>query len=131
MSDRDLWGELELSSEKDSIFDFMREQADLLSSKTGYRLVAGIETSNIQTNPIEGFTLMTNFNIVCNYLDNYKYNLFTVFSSPVSDYPVLFEFNGTTHGYLSNNEEEFLYNLQQILSSEETKRVIKNLFSKS
>lgn len=68
-------------------------------------------------------------------LDNYTYVLFTVYSNPESNYPVLISVNGNNSDldkeYICNDETEFVESLSKILSSEQTTETISVLYSKS
>ena len=68
-------------------------------------------------------------------LDNYTYVLFTVYSNPECNYPVLISVNDNGSNdddkYECRNEPEFIKALTAILGSDKTTETISVLYSKS
>lgn len=80
------------------------------------------------------YNIATTFNIVSPVLDNYTYVLFTVYSNPESNYPVLIcVSNNGDHDNIKygKNEVEFIKALTLILGSDKTTETISTLYSKS
>jgi hypothetical protein len=137
---KDLWGfnKLSKSDIKSMPQGILKEQADLFEKKTDSKLLLRTSTRSLSIKADERYGLATNFEIVAPYLDGYSYTLFTMYSMPENDYPVAITLNSykpnevfIDFDYECKNEADFLNILGQILGSEETTRVVKNLYSKS
>lgn len=136
----DLWGfnKLSKSDIKSMPHGILKQQADLFERKTEAKLLIKTSTRSLTIKADKRFGLATNFEVVAPYLDGYSYTLFTMFSMPENDYPVALTINSlksekevNNFDYECKNETEFLSSLENILGSEETTRVVKNLYSKS
>ncbi|MGR3765260.1 hypothetical protein [Rossellomorea sp. NS-SX7] len=137
---RDLWGfnKLNKNDIKSMPQGILKEQADLFEKKTDGKLLLRTSTRNLTIKADERYGLATNFEIVAPYLDGYSYTLFTMYSMPETDYPIAITLNSTKFDdvfidfdYECSNEATFLNDLGKILGSEETTKVVKNLYSKS
>ncbi|MET3698386.1 hypothetical protein SAMN05877753_10926 [Bacillus oleivorans] len=137
---RDLWGfsKLNKSDLKSMPQGILKEQGDLFEKKTDGKLLLKTSTRSLTIKADERYGLATNFEIVAPYLDGYSYTLFTMYSMPETDYPVAITLNSTKvddvfidFDFECNNEAEFLNVLGTILGSEDTTKVVKNLYSKS
>jgi|ERR1017187_1630186 hypothetical protein len=113
----DLWGEIEATQIRTPA-SIMREQAALLGAKTKYLVEALVSTT------VSSDSFFHNFNLVVPSLDNYTYNLFTVYHG-VSIYPVSVWSSHTS----IETEEQFVEWLRATLSSPGTKRIVSNLLA--
>ncbi len=118
----------------------LREQADILSYKTGGIIYGKITNMNFHPRD-KGikYNLATVFEIVVPLLDNYVYTLLVIYSRPESDYPVAITVGSNTVDdaeefrpqYECRDREEFIQALKDILASEEVNRNISILYSKA
>ena len=101
----------------------LEEQAKYLKKNVNDILYAKITNIRLKDFIESDYKLATNFSIVSPTLDNYIYVLFTVYSNPESNYPVVIFLNGNKDyidiDHICNNEEEFIDKLSNILGSEE------------
>src|SRR5699024_11798523 len=68
-------------------------------------LYAKINNAKLNESKESKYKLATNFSIVSPILDNYTYVLFTVYSNPESNYPVLIEVNNNGDEANKRSEE--------------------------
>ena len=120
----DYWGVIESTASRTPVV-ILREQASLLSAKTGNLLEGRVTTT------VQGNRLNHSFRLVAPALDGYNYELFNVGHEVSAVYPVrLTVDDGKVHGYeFFEDEAEFTARLREKLSSPETKRVISTLLS--
>lgn len=120
---------------KNSPNAILEEQAKYF--ERGVDSVLYAKVSNVKLNEIEKtqYKLATTFSIVSPVLDNYTYVLFTVYSNPECNYPVLISVNDNGSNdddkYECSNEPEFIKALTAILGSDKTTETISVLYSKS
>lgn len=128
------------NSAKDLPNSILKEQAEILSKKTGEVIYGAV--TNMKFRPQDDtvkYSLATIFDIVVPNLDNYRYTLMILYSRPESDYPVAITVGSSLiedteefrPQYECNNREEFIEELKEILSSEEINRNIGVLYSKA
>jgi hypothetical protein len=121
---KDLWGDipevLELMPR-----DMMREQATYLEQKT-----KGLLTAEITIDSDKGsFEQTQTFYLVVPTM-HYQYELFSIFQKDVVKiYPVRFRLD--KHIVEVHNEAEFLSCLQDILSSDRTKKIVGSLLAQA
>ncbi|WP_099468204.1 hypothetical protein [Konateibacter massiliensis] len=120
--------------------NILREQADILSDKTGGIIYGKISNRKFKPKDTDiQYNLATEFNVVVPLLDNYSYNLLILYSKPESDYPIAItvgsnvvddaeDFNPQ---YECSNQKEFIESLKSILSSDEVNKNIEILYSKA
>ena len=116
----DFWGVIEKSVSRTPVA-ILREQASLLSAKTGNLLEGQVKTT------VRGAGLDHSFRLIAPALDGYNYELFTVSHEVSSVYP-LCDPNEYDVPYFEN-EVEFTAWLREKLSSPETKRVLSTLLA--
>lgn len=113
----------------------LEEQAKYFEKGVDDVLYAKINNAKLIELKESTYKLATSFSIVSPVLDNYTYVLFTVYSNPESNYPVLISLNDNEEGYNTEyecrDEKEFIETLSQILGSEKTTDIISVLYSKS
>lgn len=139
---RDLWG---FKNEKDlekTVVDLpetiLKEQIAKLGDKTNYVLYGKPEFLKIDYEDFE-YKMATIFYIVVPALDNYKKILLIMYSNPEEEYPVAITVEQElaredvffSPDYTCHNTEEFVTTIQKILSSEETMKIIRMLYSKA
>jgi hypothetical protein len=95
----------------------LREQAELLSKKTGRELVGRVLTSRYQRDFLHRFL------IVAPSLDDYSYELLWVRHS-AEMYPLSINSEALGGTVECANEEAFLTKLRTVLADDRTKRVI-------
>ncbi len=102
----------------------LREQAALLGQKTKNLVEAEVTTSTHHDG-----TIMLQFYLVVPAMDHYRYRLFSV-NHGAELYPLDIYF-GSGPGPFSKaaNEQDFISQLKNILSSEKTKRVVGSLLA--
>ena len=115
----DLWGDLEVESLRTPVA-IMKEQASLLGIKTNNVLEGKITTQ------VQGSDFHHSFNVGVPTLDDYTYELFTVYH-PVSLYPVRVPYKGIS----LKTEDEFTTWLKAQLSSIETRRIVSSLLAQA
>lgn len=113
----DYWGVIESLSSRTPVA-ILREQASLLSAKTGNLLERQVKTT------VVGTRFFHSFRLVAPALDRYTYGLFTV-SHDVSMYPA----SADDVAPRLSDEAEFTAWLRTELSSPETKRVVSTLLA--
>lgn len=130
-----LWNLKNIKSNiKNSPNSILEEQAKYFEKDVNDVLYAKINNAKLNEAKESKYKLATNFSIVSPILDNYTYVLFTVYSNPESNYPVLIEVNDNDdeyNKYECNNEKEFIDSLSKILCSDKTTEIISVLYSKS
>jgi len=114
----------------------LEEQAKYFEKAVKDVLYAKIINTKLKNNDgIQEYKLATSFNIVSPTLDNYTYTLFTVYSNPESNYPLSISVNNNEEyidfDYTCNDENEFIKDLAEILSSTKITEIIEVLYSKS
>jgi len=133
----DLWGENFKPEPIRAPVTILREQGELLQTKTDYDLRGAVETEASENNNFLHF-----FFIEVPRLDNYGYRLFYI-THKVLSYPLeigglsaalMLQLSptgplpGMMPGFISaKDEEEFKDFLKRILSSEETQKIVKSL----
>ena len=95
----------------------LREQAEIISTKTGGKIVGQVQTRKHG----EGFAHV--FNLVAPLLDDYTYRLVVV-THTVHLYPAEVHVDLGNKTYLSHSPGELENELRTLFSSEQTKRVI-------
>lgn len=120
---------------KNSPNSILEEQAKYFEKGVGDILYAKVKNVKLNEEQKLKYKLATTFSIVSPVLDNYTYVLFSVYSNPESNYPVLISVNDNgendTMNYECSNEDDFVKSLSQILGSEKTTETISVLYSKS
>jgi len=120
-----LWGDLSLDKETRTPYTILREQANLLTEMTEEAL-AGI-VIRIRREP----GLFTyNLEISSQAIPKYSYRLLQVNFPPLL-YPLTMADFTNDVEYESENEEKFIKDLGEILSSEKVKKVVLGLRSQS
>ncbi|MGL5068965.1 MAG: hypothetical protein ACRC6T_14315 [Sarcina sp.] len=110
----------------------LEEQAKYFEKALDNVLYVSIKNTSLTENTSLTYKLATNFSIVSPTLDNYSYILFTVYSNPEKNYPVMISINNDDEvEYLCKDETEFIKSLEKILGSEETTETISILYTKS
>lgn len=139
----DLWefNEKKLkNSAKELPNSILKEQADILSDKTGGVIYGTI--TNMKFTPDEAevnYNLATVFDIVVPGLDNYRYTLLILYSRPEKDYPIAITVGSSLMEdtlYFQpececENRQQFIEELKKILSSDEINKKIEILYSKA
>ncbi|MDR4222309.1 hypothetical protein FO518_33055 [Priestia megaterium] len=140
---KDLWGFGKMSKTdiNGTPHGILKLQSEFFEKKTDNMLYIRLETRKLNKNIDIEYGLATNFEIVAPQLDGYSYTLFTLFSKPERDYPVAIELSISEKeevddldyslDYICQSEDDFIQKLGEILSSENTIKVVKNLYSKS
>lgn len=127
-----LWN---LKDIKNSPNIILEEQAKYFEKGVDDVLYAKVNNVKLNELKVSRYKLATTFSIVSPVLDNYSYVLFTVYSNPESNYPVLISVNDNGEHdnieYECTNEKEFINSLSEILSSDKTTETISVLYSKS
>ena len=128
-----LWNLKNIKSDiKNSPNVILEEQAKYFEKTVDNVLYASIKNTSLTELKSLTYKLATNFSIVSPTLDNYSYVLFTVYSNPEKNYPVMITINNDSEvEYLCQNEAEFIKSLEKILGSEETTETISILYAKS
>ncbi len=118
----------------------LREQADILSNKTGGIIYGKVTNMNFHPRDEKiKYNLATVFEIVVPMLDNYAYTLLVIYSRPESDYPVAITVGSNTIDdaeefnpkYECWDREEFVQALKDILGSDDVNKNISILYSKA
>jgi hypothetical protein len=124
MITENLWGELPEIEKTRTPYNILEEQAELLGKMTKHELVGNVERHTKRGNSLEDKSFVLDFLIVAPSLD-YTYSLFSVFHG-VTMYPLRIS-STKNKTYHCKNEEEYLTALKEILSSENTKKLINGL----
>jgi len=120
-----LWGDLPLGKETRTPYTILREQAVLLTEMTKEALEGNV--SRIRR---EAGIFTYNLEIASLAIRRYSYRLLQV-DFPPSLYPLSMSDFTNDLEYKSENEEEFIKVLGEILSSEKVKKVVLGLLSQS
>jgi len=124
MCAKNMWGnlgELELIKTPTSI---LREQGSILFDAT-----KGVLTGSPNVQP-RGDQFLIDFDIVARYLNGYRYTLFTVIHG-IKIYPLKLENKVHKITQSCETEERFQEVVEQILSSKETREIVRTLISQS
>jgi hypothetical protein len=114
MATDDLWGELPDVEEIKTPLVILKEQAGLLTEKTGGLLVGEVAQQDFKYS----------LDIIVPTLNNYSYNLLHVHSD-MDIYPLMLYGGGSS--VKCSDEDEFKKKLGKILKSQETQDVISKL----
>lgn len=125
MSVENLWGDLSLGKETRTPYTILREQADLLNEMTEEALVGHV--TRIRR---EAGLFTFNLEISSEAIRRYSYRLLQV-DFPPSLYPLTMSDFTNDVEYESENEEKFIKDLGEILSSEKVKKAVLGLVSQS
>jgi hypothetical protein len=124
----------------------LREQAEVLKEKTKGLIQGLVQLSNAPSgsfdDPGQPWTTATStiptgkesgsffhtFYLVAPSLDSYSYRLFGV-RHPLESYPLEIYFDEKKR--VCHNEDEFIQQLKEVLSSEKTKKVVKAILSQA
>lgn len=128
------------NSTKELPNSILKEQADMLSEKTGGVIYGTI--TNMKFTPDEekvNYNLATVFDVVVPGLDNYRFTLLNLYSRPENDYPIAITVGTSVVEDTLNfdpececeNRQQFIEELKKILSSEEINKKIEILYSKA
>jgi hypothetical protein len=115
----DLWGEILPATERTPV-SILREQAALLGQKTKNLVEAKVETMTMQDGK-----LIHSFTLVAPALGNYRFQLFQVYHSLTSLYPL----RVSDKKEELPTEKDFVAWLGSRLSSPDTKKLIGNLLA--
>ncbi|MBI1927487.1 hypothetical protein HYR99_25005 [Candidatus Poribacteria bacterium] len=102
----------------------LRQQATLLGEKTQNLVVAEVSSEN------RNGSFWYGFNLVAPALGNYRFRLFSIIHN-IDFYPVEIDFFAVDGIVKVESEKAFLEELRKLLSSEETKRIIRALIAQS
>lgn len=136
----DLWGfgKLDVEGFEGTSYGILKEQKQMFENKTDGVLKIEINSRKLTfKDNITDYKLATSFDIVAPVLDDYSYTLFSMFSKAEKDYPLALNSSFKEENpfedfhYTCNDEAEFIDALKDILSSDETTAIVKNLYSKS
>ena len=119
-----LWPTFSLEELERSPKTILKEQAVFFSKST-----RNILTATIRTSPYLGGTFEHEFKIVAPQLNGYKYTLLTIHQKGVFSYPCSLYFEDSS--YDLSNEDELLFRLREIFSSDLTKKIVSNLIAQS
>lgn len=112
------------------------EEFDKIANGTLYGNLTGFR---IQEPDCE-YPLGTSFEIIAPNLNGYHYRVFTMYTDPIQDYPVLiydeydsdiYEITEVTADYVCKDEEGFIDVIKIILQSEKVTKIVKTLYGKS
>lgn len=138
----DLWPEHLRSRRGQAPVAILREQATLLEKKTQNVIVGIIKPSYLPRVAVrekygtDEDLFMYDFVLEVPLLDNYHYNLFTIFHG-IDLYPVIIntdeaikrELSGNIYNFTADNEAEFLDLLKRIFNAGRTVTIINSLLS--
>jgi hypothetical protein len=141
MTDRNLWGTFTIA-EKKSPKSILQEQADFLKESTNNILMGEIYERpflEIDSDFVAKYAPITKvpniikctFNVVVPKMNNYKMALFDVVYSILDFYPLTIRDAINKQELDCNNQDEFIYNLANVIQSEYTRKVIENLILQS
>ncbi len=119
---RDMWADDIAKSELLAPVAILREQAALLGPKTQNLIEAEVRSES------SGGEMDYDFDLVAPALGNYRYRLFWVRHGPVF-YPLILNVGGTS--VQISCQKEFIEALGNILSSEETRKVVHSLIAQA
>lgn len=126
----DLWGDISVEKEIKLPVTILKEQASILGEKTNKILEGRVRSLNINSKESVGYLL----EIVAPALGSYRYRILTVIHSAILIYPLYITYERVDEGTFEvscGDEEDFIKNLHEILSSDFTRRVIISLISQS
>jgi hypothetical protein len=106
----------------------LKEQASIISSKTGGRIVAEVSSGRQFISRGDGFTHI--FFLVAPFLDDYKYQLFSV-THDVGLYPLKVEADVMDRAFSCESPEEFQAALRTIFASPQTIKVIQAILAQT
>lgn len=128
------------SSTKDLPNSILKEQAEILSKKTGGAVYGTVTNMKFIPQDVKvKYNLATIFDVIVPNLDNYRYTLMILYSRPESDYPIAITVGSSLiedaddfrPQCVCDGRETFIMELKKILSSEEVNKNIEILYSKA
>lgn len=121
----DLWPkEFKIEDQRTPLI-ILREQATLLGPKTNNIVEAKVQSSSSSSG-----LLQVLFDLVAPALNNYRIRLFTVFH-PIEIFPLLIRVEKPTKEIRIEGMDDFVVAVREILSGEETIKIIKALILQS
>lgn len=120
---KNMWGKFEELEAATLPVAYLREQAENLSEMTG-RIVLG----RILTGEQKGGRFVYYLDTVVPSLNNYSLGILRI-EYPINIYPLRMLDMVGSKNYSCNSEEEFINDLEQILSSDKVKNAISVLYS--
>lgn len=100
----------------------LKEQAEMLSSSTNYRLEGHVQRTISQ----DGTNIVLKLKISVPSLGNYEYHVLT-YEQPIEMYPGNLIYNVKGRSIYITDETQFIETLREILGSEEVGRIISSL----
>lgn len=125
MSPKSLWGDLTELPKAKSPIAYLREQANLLTAGVDSMLIGKVST--VQT--FAG--LQATLSVIAPALENYRYAVVRISHDPIKSYPLGLLDHTADAERTCENEEEFLQQLERVLSSEAVAKAISTLLSLS
>lgn len=117
----------------------LKEQIEYFDRMTNGTLYGHLSNFRVKESICE-FPFGLIFEIIAPNLNGYRYRVFTMYSSPIKEYPVLIYYgdepdnsfiNEVSANFVCENKNDFEGVLKKILGSEDLGRIIKILYSKS
>ena len=124
MCAQNLWGNLEDIGRINTPLAVLREQAQLLTGAT-----KGVLSGSVLVSTSYSEDIVIELTIVVPTLNNYKYRVLRVQHHPINIYPLDLACDPKGIEVKCNNEEDFIGQVESVLSSTEVRNVIKRLIS--
>lgn len=120
MATQDLWGDLTIEEPDDSPVRIFRDQASLLGSKTGEKIVGTVASMPV------GERIKTTLAAEAPLLNHYRFDVVSVYHK-ANDYPALLQDDISRKRSRVKSAVELRTRLRDILSSEKTIEAIRRL----
>jgi hypothetical protein len=121
----DLWGNLDVNISMQVPLTILKEQAAFLANRT-----SGLLEGNIEVETADDGQMQLDFWLIAPALSYYKTLLLRV-KHPAAIYPLAIARAGEWNWKQSNTEQEFTSNLEKILQSPETQKIVRALVAQS
>jgi hypothetical protein len=126
-----IWDKIDLKDSKDNPLKFLKEQAELLNSKTDQILEAEVVLTEAFDQESDEMVLIYQFYVYAPFLGNFRVNLFNVVQ-PNKPYPIHIKDRVTNSEKVSANSfDDFVEKINKILEKPDVQNLIKSLYTQS
>lgn len=126
-----IWDKIDFEDSKDNPLKFLKEQAELLNTKTAQILEAEVVLTEAFDQESDEMVLIYQFYIYAPFLGNFRVNLFNVLQ-PNKPYPIQIKDRVTNSVKVSAKDfDDFVKAINAILDKPDVQNLIKSLYIQS
>jgi hypothetical protein len=126
-----IWDKIDFEDSKDNPLKFLKEQAELLNTKTAQVLEAEVVLTEAFDQESDEMVLIYQFYVYAPFLGNFRVNLFNVVQ-PNKPYPIHIKDRVTNSDKVSAKDfDDFVKVINAILDKPDVQNLIKSLYTQS